>query len=82
MVPWFLAKTLVSVLSGHLLVRWCPDGIGPRLVANQVAYSDSPAAMWLLLSLFGLAGCIGALLLRGWLTAGLKEGQPPPVAAG
>jgi MFS family permease len=82
MVPWFLAKTLVSVLSGHLLVRWCPDGIGPRLAANQVAYGDSPAAMWLLLSLFGLVGCAGALLLRGWLTAGLKEGQQPTGAPG
>jgi len=73
MVPWFLAKTLVSLISGHLLVRWCPEGIGPLMAAGKVAYWDSPAAMWLVLSLFGLIGCFGAVALRGWLTAGLKE---------
>lgn len=75
MVPWFLAKTLVSVISGHLLVRWSPEGIGERLAAGQVGYWDSPAAMWLILSLFGLIGCFGAVALRGWLTQGLKEGK-------
>lgn len=73
-VPWFAAKTLVSVLSGHFLVRWCPDGIGPRLAAGQVPYWDSPAAMWLVLGLYGMAGCLLALLLRGWLTRGLRDG--------
>ena len=73
MVPWFLAKGLVSVISGHLLVRWCPEGIGPRMAAGQVAYWNSPAAMWLILSLIGLVGCFGAVALRGWLTRGLKE---------
>jgi POT family proton-dependent oligopeptide transporter len=72
-VPWFFAKTVVSILSGHLLVRWCPDGIGPRMAAGTVAYWDSPAAMWLVLGLYGLAGCVVALLLRGWLTRGLRE---------
>jgi MFS family permease len=28
LVPWFLAKTVVSVISGHLLVRWCPEDSG------------------------------------------------------
>jgi hypothetical protein len=27
MVPWFLAKTVVSVLSGHMLQRWSPEKI-------------------------------------------------------
>lgn len=75
MVPWFLAKTLVSVISGHLLVRWCPEGIGARMAAGEVGYWSSPAAMWLLLSLLGLVGCFGAVALRGWLTRGLKEGK-------
>jgi proton-dependent oligopeptide transporter, POT family len=75
MVPWFLAKTVVSLISGHLLVRWCPEGIGPRMAAGQVGYWDSPAAMWLVLSLFGLVGCFGAVALRRWLTQGLKEGK-------
>ncbi len=25
MVPWFLAKTGVSLLSGHMLIKWCPE---------------------------------------------------------
>jgi len=73
MVPWFLAKSVVSLISGHLLVRWCPDGIGPRMAAGEVGYWDSPAAMWLILSLVGLVGCFGAVALRGWLTRGLKD---------
>lgn len=73
-VPWFAAKTLVSVLSGHFLLRWCPEGIGPRLAAGEVPYWESPAAMWLVLGLYGLAGCAVALMLRGWLTRGLREG--------
>jgi len=75
-VPWFAAKTLVSVLSGHFLLRWCPEGIGERMLAGTVGYWDGPAAMWLVLSLYGLAGCGVALLLRGWLTRGLKETAP------
>ena len=72
-VPWFAAKTLVSVVSGHLLVRFCPEGIGPRLAAGAVPYWDGPAAMWLWLGLYALAGCGGALLLRRWLTRGMVE---------
>jgi hypothetical protein len=75
MVPWFLAKTLVSLISGHLLVRFCPEGIGPRMAAGEVGYWDSPAAMWLILSALGLVGCFGAVALRRWLTVGLKEGK-------
>jgi hypothetical protein len=54
-------------------VRYCPEGIGPRLAAGAVPYWDGPAAMWLWLGLFALAGCGGALLLRGWLTRGMVE---------
>jgi MFS family permease len=73
MVPWFLAKSLVSVLSGHLLVRWAPEGIGDRMAAGEVGYWDTPAAMWLILATYALVGCLGALMIRGWLTRGLKE---------
>jgi POT family proton-dependent oligopeptide transporter len=73
MVPWFLAKTVVSVVSGHLLVRWCPEGIGQRMVAGGLPFWESPSAMWLVLSVYALGGCFLALLLRGWFTRGLKE---------
>jgi MFS family permease len=72
MVPWFLAKSLVSVLSGHLLGRWCAEGIGDRMVAGEVGYWDTPAAMWLVLALYAMGGCLIALVIRGWLTRGLK----------
>jgi len=81
-VPWFAAKTLVSVVSGHLLVRYCPEGIGPRPAAGAVPYWDGPAPMWLWLSLYALLGCAGALLLRGWLTRGMVERPPEASPAG
>jgi hypothetical protein len=73
MVPWFLAKTVVSFFSGHLLDRWCPEGIGDRMVAGEVPFWDSPAAMWLVLAVYAVGGCLLALLLRPWFTRGLKE---------
>jgi len=59
MVPWFLAKTFVSVLSGHMLVRWCPEtvkrtasdivaaankfGFGADKVADSLPYTEVAA---------------------------------------
>ena len=72
MLPWFLAKTVVSVLSGYLLVRWCPEGIGPALARREVPYWNSPAAMWLVLSTWAVGGCLGALALRSWFSRGVR----------
>jgi MFS family permease len=79
LIPWFLAKTVVSALSGHMLERWSPeevtiDGQAVQLqqamIDHQLGYWDRPEAMWLYLSIFALAGCIGAYFLRHWLTEG------------
>jgi len=79
MIPWFLAKTLVSAFSGHMLSRWSPETVQVNgtavplqqaMIHNQVSYWDSPAAMWLWLGLYAFAGCVLALMLRGWLTRG------------
>ena len=79
LMPWFLAKTLVSALSGHMLGRWCPENVvidgrnvplQQAMMHNQVGYWHSPAAMWLILGGYALAGCVIAALLRGWLTRG------------
>jgi len=79
MLPWFLAKTLVSAFSGHLLEYWCPEKVSVNgatmllqqaLLQHQLPYWHTPAAMWLVLGLYALAGCIIALFLRGWLTRG------------
>jgi hypothetical protein len=79
LMPWFLAKTLVSLLSGHMLQRWCPEKVvingssvplQQAMIHNQVGYWHSPAAMWLILGGYALAGCVIAALLGGWLTRG------------
>jgi hypothetical protein len=81
LVPWFLAKTLVSAFSGHMLEYWSPEtvmvnGVGVPLQAamihNQVPYWHSPAAMWLVLGGYAFAGCAIAILLRAWLTHGAR----------
>lgn len=75
MIPWFAAKTTVSLISGHLLSRWSPetvpiDGAAVPLqramVNGQLSYWDRPEAMWLYLGLFALAGCLVAWALRKW----------------
>jgi hypothetical protein len=72
MVPWFAAKTIVSALSGHMLSRWVPEGVGERLREGTVPFWDSPEAMWLILGLVALAGPILALCFQGWLTKGAR----------
>jgi MFS family permease len=72
MVPWFAAKTVVSVLSGHMLSRWVPEGIGERLREGTVPFWESPEAMWLILGLVALAGPLLALFFQGWLTKGAR----------
>ncbi len=71
MVPMFGAKTLVSLASGHLLTRFCPEGIGDRLRAGEVPFWESPYAMWMILGFIALAGSVSALALRGWFTEGV-----------
>jgi len=79
LVPWFLAKTLVSAFSGHMLEYWSPEKVSVNggsvplqqaMIHNQVSYWHSPAAMWLVLGVYALVGCLIAILIRGWLTKG------------
>jgi MFS family permease len=81
LVPWFVAKTLVSAFSGHMLEHWSPEKVvvngvsvplQEAMIQNQVPYWHSPAAMWLVLGLYALAGCVVAVFLRGWLTRGAQ----------
>ncbi len=71
MVPLFGAKTIVSVVSGHMLARWCPEGIGDRMRAGEVGFWDSPYAMWIILGSIALVGSLAALALKDWFTEGL-----------
>lgn len=72
MIPWFLAKTIVSALSGHMLAKWSPEGIGEKMVAGEVGFWEQPAAMWMILSLIAVAGVILAIALKPWFTKGAK----------
>ena len=81
MIPWFLAKTLVGALSGHLLMRWSPEkvevgglqlSLQDALKTGQLPYWQTPSAMWFILGLYALSGCVIALLLRNWLTEGAR----------
>lgn len=79
LIPWFLAKTVVSAMSGHMLNRWSPEevtvegqaiALQEAMVNHQLSYWDRPEAMWLYLGLYALAGCVVAYFLRHWLTRG------------
>lgn len=70
MMPWFFAKLTVSALSGHMLTRWCPEGIGDAIRAGTVTFWNSPEAMWLVLFFWAICGPVLALVLAKWLTQG------------
>lgn len=87
LIPWFVAKTLVSAFSGHMLEYWSPEKVSvggvslplqQALLQNQVPYWHGPAAMWLVLGGYAFAGCVIAMLLRGWLTRGAHWKASPP----
>jgi hypothetical protein len=89
LLPWFLAKTAVSALSGFLLERWSPqtvpiNGVSVPLqqamIAHQLDYWHRPEAMWLILGAYALAGCVIAALLEKWLTKGVVESRPAQAA--
>jgi len=69
MVPWFAAKLVVGAISGHLLLRWVPEGVGAQVQAGTLAFWDSPEAMWVVLFAWAISGPIIALLFRGWFMA-------------
>ncbi len=87
MVPYFLAKTVLAAVSGHMLARWCPEFpegqpiLGERIAAGQVAFTDSPYMMFLILAIIALGGTIAAWLLRGWFTKGLQLEKDKPAEA-
>jgi hypothetical protein len=86
MVPYFLAKLVVSALSGNMLQRWCPEfapgepNMGERIAAGEVGFWDSPYVMWVILGAAAIIGTIFAILGKPWFTKGAhfetkKEGE-------
>lgn len=72
MVPYFFAKTVVSLLSGHMLTRFVPEGIGEGLRAGTVPFIHSPSMLWIILGVFAIGGPFVALLLKDWFTKGAR----------
>ena len=70
MLPWFLAKTTVGLMSGHMLLQWCPEGIGERIASGELSFWQTPEAMWFVLFIWAIAGPAAAWGWRGWLTRG------------
>ena len=76
MMPYFFAKLVVSALSGHMLLRWCPEGVGEAVRAGTLGFWQSPEAMWLVLFFWAAFGPVVVWLARGWLTRGTElEGK-------
>ena len=78
MVPYFLAKLVISYYSGAMLLRWCqeyPPGepnLGERMEAGQIPFIDSPNMMWVVLGTAALIGTLFAILGKGWFTRGAQ----------
>jgi len=86
MVPWFVAKGIVSSVSGHLLGRYVPEYpkgepiLRDRLAAGQIPFSRSPSMMFIILGSAALIGPVIAILMKGWFTKGARwEGEDETV---
>jgi len=91
LLPWFVAKTLVSWFSGDLLQRWSPEKVDlngvqiplqQAMIHNQIDYWHTPAAMWLLLGGYAMVSCLIAACIRGWLEEGAHFKNASAAAGG
>ena len=77
LLPYFVAKTFITLVSGHMLIRFCPEGIRTQIEAGTLPFWQSPEAMWFILALFALLGLVFALVFKGWLTRGVNLDPVP-----
>lgn len=73
MLPFFISKTIVSALSGHMLMRWVPEFpkgepvLGERISNGlNIPFGDSPEAMWLILAIAAIVGSLSLLVFNPW----------------
>jgi hypothetical protein len=64
-----------------MLERWSPETVvvggvtmplQQAMIADKLPYWQTPAAMWLVLGVYAMAGCIIAVMIRRWLTKGVR----------
>lgn len=83
MIPYFMAKTVVSGLSGHMIARWCPEFpegepiLGERIASGVIPFWNSPYMMWLILGAVAFVGTCVAIFFRGFFTKGMKDSSDP-----
>jgi predicted MFS family arabinose efflux permease len=79
MIPYFSAKTVVGLFSGHMLERWCPEFpsgepiMGARIQTGQIGYWDSPYVMFLILGMVALVGTIIVIIKRDWFIREMRD---------
>ncbi len=79
MVPYFLAKLVVSGLSGAMLNRWCPEppeddplALQKAIANHQLAFVDTPYMMFTILGAVAIVGTVLAIIGKPWFTKGAK----------
>jgi POT family proton-dependent oligopeptide transporter len=72
MLPYAVAKMAASALSGHMLARYVPKGVGDQLRAGALSFWESPSALWIILGGAALIGPLIGRAFRGWFTRGAR----------
>lgn len=70
MITWFFAKTAASAASGHMLTKWCPEGIGAKLRAGGVPYWETPEAMWFILGCIAVGTVLIIIFAKNFFVGG------------
>ncbi|WIO73253.1 hypothetical protein QP938_08020 [Porticoccaceae bacterium LTM1] len=74
-LPYFVAKVVVTKLSGVMLVTWVAEDVSVRIADGTLPFWESPEAMWLVLGVWALSGPVIAWFFRGWFTKGTTAAQ-------
>jgi len=82
MLPWFLSKTIVGLLSGHMLIKWVPEGVHEGLQTGTLPFWQSPGAMWLVLFIWAISGPLIAFLFKDWFTKDAKRDKSAQTTSG
>jgi len=65
-LPTFFSKTLIGLMSGHLIAAYSAQGVQEKILAGGMSYSDSPEMMNLILGCICITGVVGMALSYPW----------------
>jgi len=66
-VAFTIAKAVAGGISGYFLLRYCPEGIGEKILSGELAYTESPEFMFLILALITLLSPVILIAGAKWL---------------